>query len=188
MNATLSNSGLFYALVYCILRGAWGIKSSWAVQHIMRNSWHRELPAHFLRDPRNTAVGRDGSRVAKEKAANLTSLANAEGFLHLYRVCMERWARRADVAGWGLNWQIICLFYGETGKPQDPLGFAGGWEVCEQREKGGLIPSWLLDTAGRNELLSRTQESTPGNNSAKWRKETSKLKSDAFSCYKDLYQ
>lgn len=69
----------------------------------MRNSWHKELPARCLKDPRNAAVGRDGSRVAKGKAANITSFANAKGFLHLYRVCMKRWARRADVAGLGLN-------------------------------------------------------------------------------------
>lgn len=52
MNVTLSNSGLFYAFVHCILRELEGsrVPELGPVQHIMRNFWHRELPAHFLKD------------------------------------------------------------------------------------------------------------------------------------------
>ena len=65
MNVTLSNSGLFYAFVHCILRELEGsrVPELGAVQHIMRNFWHRELPAHFLKDRSslwNTAGGMGG--------------------------------------------------------------------------------------------------------------------------------
>lgn len=201
MNVTLSNSGLFYAFVHCILRELEGsrVPELGPVQHIMRNFWHRELPAHFLKDVSslwNAARGGEGgagSRVGKGKAVLLTSTKDKASFASAKGLClccvgMKRWARRTKVASSGLNWQTLCLPYGETGKEQDLLRFAGEWEVCERWEKGTLLSTWLLTTAGRKELLRRMQESTPGTNGAKWRKETSKLKSDTFSWYKNLYQ
>ena len=65
----------------------------------------------------------------------------------------------------------------------------GAVEVCRGTrslgaQRGTLTSSLLPNTAGRKEMLRTTQESTPGNNGAKWRKETSKLKSDTSSCTK----
>lgn len=149
MNVTLSNSGLFYAFVHCILRELKGsrVLEPGAVQHIMRNFWHRESPAHFLKDISslwNPVRRGKGERqdLRMGKAALLTGTEDKAGFakdkgLHLYCVCMRQWARRTHVS-LQLNWQILGLVYGGTGKKQNLLRFVRGLEMCEFWKSGML--------------------------------------------------